>query len=452
MASVINATERLSMSARDSVIDVEKEVNIHLENKKISRNFFWFLWALYVIVYISKSNFNGALASIVSDGVMTKSQTGFIIAMFYIVYAPFQIIGGMIVDKRSPERMIKIGLLGAIVANIIVFFFSDNYYVMLAAWTFNGIIQFGIWPGIFKIISSQLVKEDRKMMSYYISFSTTAGLITTYLLAAIVPHWKYSFIITIVALALFTVGLHLFEKRLSPYMKWDRKEKYEVDNNSSKVNYSLSTKEVLLKSGFFFVVASLIFSTATTQSQKTFASIMFVENYDKVSSSLGNILTIVFLIAGLIGTLLAGKICKSVKNEVLGMAISFGSMIPPLIVCSFVGSVPIFAMVSCFSIVAVAESFSALLRTRYTMTYAKFGKSGMAAGILNSAMAASFVLSSYVVPLLIENFGWHTAIFMWAMFMVIAAILLLISNTKYKKMINQFSTEETRTETAKINK
>ena len=436
------------MVTSDTGINLEKNVNIHLENKKVSRSFFWFLWVLYVVVYISKSNFSGALASIVSDGVMTKSQTGFIIAMFYIVYAPFQVVGGMIVDKRSPELMIKIGLIGAIISNVFIFFFSENYYVMLAAWTFNGIIQFGIWPGIFKIISSQLLRSDRKMMSYFISFASTAGLIVTYMLGAIVPHWKYSFIIAIVLLILFTVGLHIFEKRLSPYMKWDRREKYEVKNEFNKVDYSLTTKEVFIKSGFFFVVASVLFSTVTTQSQKTFASIMFVENYDNVSSSLGNTLTIVFLIAGLVGTVLAGKFCKSIKNEVMGMAFSFAPAIPMLVVCSFVGGVPIFGMVSCFCVVAVCEAFAALIRTRYTMTFSKFGKSGLASGVLNSAMSISFVIASYIIPLLIEKFGWPISIFMWAMLVVVAVTFLFVSNIKYRKMMNQLTIEEPETQNA----
>ncbi len=437
------------MAVNDKSINIERDVNVHLENKRLSRNFFWFLWILYAIVYISKSNFNGALASIVSEGIMTKSQTGFIIAMFYFVYAPFQIIGGMLVDKRSPELMIKIGLIGAIIANIFIYFFSNNYYVMLGAWTFNGIIQFGIWPGIFKIISSQLVRSDRKMMSYYISFPTTVGLIITYLLAAVVPHWKHNFIISIILLALCTIGLHIFEKRLNPYLKWDRREKIEEDviKQIKNINFSVSTKEVFLKSGFFFVVISALFSTVTTQSQKSFASIMFVENYKNVSPSFGNILTVAFLVAGLAGTLLAGKLCKSVKNEVLGMALSLSPMVPAYLLATFVGSLPIVVIVSTLCVSAVSESFAVLLRTRYTMFFARFGKSGTAAGILNSAMAVSFVIASYVISLLIEKLGWKTVVFMWAIFICVAIVLLLISSVKYKKMVNELKEEEIETET-----
>lgn len=122
-------------------IDIEHDVNIHLENRKESRYFFFFLWIMYSVVYMTKNCYNGAMAGIVEAGVLSKSQTGLITSVFYLVYAPMQIVGGRAADKFSPEKLIKIGLLGSALSNLIIFF-NQNYYVMLAAWTFNAIIQF----------------------------------------------------------------------------------------------------------------------------------------------------------------------------------------------------------------------------------------------------------------------------------------------------------------------
>ena len=77
-------------------------VHMHLENKKISRRFFWLLWLLYAVVYMTKSCYSAAMASIVSEGILTKSQTGLINAAFYGVYAPLQIVGGIFADKYNP--------------------------------------------------------------------------------------------------------------------------------------------------------------------------------------------------------------------------------------------------------------------------------------------------------------------------------------------------------------
>ena len=53
-----------------------------------------------------------------------------------------------------------IGLAGAAVSNIIIYF-NQSYFVMMAAWTFNAIIQFGVWPGVFKIVSTKIAPRMR---------------------------------------------------------------------------------------------------------------------------------------------------------------------------------------------------------------------------------------------------------------------------------------------------
>lgn len=163
--------------------------------------------------------------------------------MFYLVYSPMQIVGGFVSDRFSPQRMIKLGLFGGALANAIIFF-NQNYYVMLGAWMFNAAVQFGIWPSIFKIISSQLVRSDRTQMTFFISFSSTVGLVVSYFLAAILPSWEYNFAFSALALLLSAVALYFYSKHLNPYMKWDKKEK--EDKNVAKPSHNISTKKSLL--------------------------------------------------------------------------------------------------------------------------------------------------------------------------------------------------------------
>ena len=415
-------------------INLDSDVNVHIENKKISRHFFIFLGLMYTVVYMTKSSFNGALASIVSEGILTKSQTGFITAMFYVVYSPLQVLGGMIADKHSPELLIKIGLIGAALSNIVIYF-NQSYPVMLAAWCFNGIIQFGIWPGVFKIISSQLVKSDRKMMSYYITFPATMGLMLSYLLAAIVPHWRFNFLVSVVFLVFFAVGLHIYEKHLNPYMKWDRFENIKAENLNLPTAYG--TKGIFLKSGFFFVAAALFFAMIVEQSKKSLSSIMFVETYDNVSPSLGNILTVVLLLSGLVGTVIAGKISKYIKNELLAMTLLFAMMLPILFLCTYIGNISITVMVILLCTSIILEAIVTVARNNYTMDFAKYGKSGTAAGILNGAMSASFVIASYVIPLLVENFGWRAVILIWLGILLLSAVLVSIANISRNKFAKQ---------------
>ena len=159
-------------------------VHMHLENRKIGKFFFWYIWVMYALVYMTKYCFSSALAPIVESGLLTKSQTGFIAASFHFVYAPLQILGGMFADRYNPERMIKLSLGGSAIANLIIFL-NQNYYVMLFAWMFNAIAQFVIWPSVFKIMASQLPRSERKKNAFYMSFCTTFGLLISYIVAGL---------------------------------------------------------------------------------------------------------------------------------------------------------------------------------------------------------------------------------------------------------------------------
>lgn len=411
---------------KDAVIpDIEKDVNIHLENKHESRTFFWFLWILYAVVSMTKNCYNGALASIVSEGILTKSQTGFITAMFYVVYTPLQIIGGMSSDRFSPERMIKIGLVGAAVANIIIFF-NQNYYVMLAAWVFNGIIQFGIWPSIFKIVSSQLVRSDRTQMASYISFAGSFGFFLSYLVAACVPSWEYNFAISAASLLGFAILLHIFEKHLNPYMKWDKIEKVE-----KKTATDIPATKVFAKSGFFFVVVASTLAVIVSQSRSTLNSVMLIENYDNISPSLGNILTSVFLLCGIFATMVAKNFARKMKNEVKTMILIYIAMIPFLSVCILVGKIQVPFVIVAVCIVACFESVTNLAKNYYNMHFIKYGMNGTAAGILNAGNAFSYMVAAYIIPLIVENFGWNTITLLWPILIVLTVVILLLSLRKF---------------------
>ncbi len=411
--------------------NIEKNVNIHLENKYESRKFFWFIWILYSVVCMTKNCYNAVLANIVAEGILTKSQTGFINAMFYVVYTPLQVIGGMYSDRFSPERMIKFGLVGAAIANIVIFF-NQNYYVMLAAWMFNGLAQFGIWPSVFKIVSSQLVRSERVNMASYISFTTPFGFFMSYLIAAFVPSWKYNFAISSVSLLLFAVILHFFEKHLNPYMKWDKEENTDA-TTTVKATTTIPAIKVFLKSAFFFVLIASILEVTVNQSRSALNSVMLIENYDNVSPSLGNILTSVFLICGIFATIIAQKFSGKIKNEVATMIIIYTVMIPFLCVCMFVGKIQVSLVVVSMCVVASGDAVFTLVKNYYNMHFIKYGLNGTAAGILNAGNAFSFMIASYVFPLIVENFGWTAITLLWPMMILIAVIILFCGLRKFNK-------------------
>ncbi len=411
--------------------------NVHFENKSVSRHFFWFIWFVYVIVYMTKNCFSAAMAAIVFEGAMTKSQTGLITAVFYLVYAPLQVVGGIFADKYDPEKLIKIGLIGSGLANLMVFLNRD-YFVILVTWVFNAIIQFAVWPSVFKIVSSQLVQGDRKNSAYYMSFSSTAGLLLAYLVAALLTKWQHNFLISAITLLALAVVLHIVTKRIRPYMI--ENEATEKQSNDGADVKKVGTFKLFLESGFFILVMVAFIRTLVANSIKTLSSTMLMETYENVSPSLGNLLNMFIIGVGIVGTVLVKSVLypQHIKSAPNGIAIMFLLSFIAAIFLIFVGKIDIAIIVIFLCFVSGCLTSTVLLMSYCNLRFAKFGKSGTAAGIMNAATSLGVVINSYGVTKLAEKFDWATVNIIFCVLLVVALILSLVVISFWKRFKKKY--------------
>ncbi len=400
--------------------------HVHLENKHLSRSFYWFLWIMYAFVYMTKSCFTASMASMVSEGILTKTQTGTINAAFYLVYGPLQILGGLMADKYNPYRMIKLSLVGGALANAIIYIWPC-YPVMLGAWCFNAVAQFTLWPATFKLISSQLVRSDRRMMTFYISFGTTAGMFMSYLVAAIVSRWQYNFLLSAGVLLAFALMLAIvYRKRILPKLKVDR-DVYISKAGIIKFHHERksggSAVKLFLKSGFFVMCLLVFCRVAIDNGIKTLSPTMLMETYS-VSPSFGNALGLIVIVAGVVGMLVVGVVFpKFVKNELalhaamMIVAIPFSVALQNMAKAGMIGSV--------VSMCAISALFTAMrtLAYNYNLRFAEYGKSGTAAGISNAAESLAITVQSYAFTKMADVAGWSPVMTTCVAVTIVAVVL-----------------------------
>lgn len=418
----------------ESDIHIDHDVNIHLENRQLSRQFFWFIWLLYAVVYMTKNCFNAALTSIVAEGILTKSQTGVITSAFYLAYAPMQIVGGIMADRYSPERLVKIGLVGAALANILIFF-NQNYYVMLAIWVFNAVIQFGLWPGIFKIVASQLVRSDRTMMIFYITFSASCGMFMSYIIGAFLEDWKMNFAISAIALLVFAVALEGYCRYINPYMKWDRKELLSGSSEGKEKEGQLSTFRIFIVSGFFVVVIVALLRCMLEQGLKTLTPVMLMECYENVSPKIGNLLNVMIIGSGMLGSIIVKKFLypKRIKNELKGLILLLILSIPFTVILLFVGKINLFFMLVTLCLCCALFTGSSLFTSYYSNQFVKFGMNATVAGVINAAAAMGIVVAGYGFLRISELWNWQVVTASWIGVAIACVVLLAAILPGYKK-------------------
>lgn len=399
---------------------IKDKVDIHLEDKRRSRLFFLFIWLMYSVVYMTRNCFSSAMAQIVATGIFTKSQTGLLSSVFYMVYAPLQIPGGMLADKYSPERFIKIGLVGSAVVNIVIFF-THNYYVMLTAWIFNAVIQAPIWPAVFKIISSQLVRSDRKQMIFLTSFTNSFGLALGYAVAAFIPSWEYNFLISVFVLLVCVIVLHILCKNLDPYMKPDKNEE---NKNNNAIKNDISTIKIFAASGFFLLLPGVLLRTMIEIGIKTFSPTMLMESYSNISASTGNLLNVLIIISGILGTLIVKFLLypRFIKNEPFGMCLMMSLALPFAFILKMLGNIRVSYAVISLCVVSVVLTATSILLSYFTLYFVPYRKNGLASGISNSASSFGVVLESYGFMRIAENNSWNAVTMLWIIMLIIAVV------------------------------
>ncbi len=410
-----------------------KDTSVHLENKRISRFFFVFIWVAYALVYMTKSCFSGALSAIVAEGALTLTEASMINAAFYAVYTPMQVLGGVFADKYNPERLIMIGLLGSAVANALIFL-NQNFVVMLIAWIFNAMVQFALWPAIYKIISSQLVRSDRSQMVFFISFASSGGLLISYAVSAVVPRWQYNFAISAVTLIVLAIVLLLLCRRVSPILIKDRPIEADKGNDAPQ---DIKTGKLFLISGCYALLLTVLLRAMVENGTKTLSATMLFQSYESISPSIGNLLNTLIILAGVAGTALARFFVfpKLIKNELIAFLACLGLAVPFAVVLRFVGDLPIGIVVAALAMIALLLSPTALFVQHYNMRFIKYGKNGTAAGVLNAAASLGFTFQFCIFGPVAQNLGWPIVTMLWIVMIAIAIISTAIAIRPFQRFI-----------------
>lgn len=408
-----------------------KDTNIHLENKSKSRIFYVFIWLLYSLVYMTKSCFSGALSTIVDQGALTLTQSTWIITSFYIVYTPLQIVGGRFADKYSPEKLILIGLIGSSIVNLIIFF-NQNFWVMLAVWSFNACIQFSLWPAVYKIVSSQLAVNDRSGMVFGLSFCSIGGLIMTYGVSAFVTKWQFNFLISAIILVVLAGILVTACTILKSSFKQDKPKIQKIETKPQQENVKIPKVGIFgifMASGFIALLPTVFLRTLAENGSKTLSSTMLSQSYQNLSPQTGNLLNILILIAAPVGMILVKALFypRLVKNEMVMFLICLLASLPFAVILIGVGTIHVGLAVACLCMISLTLSGTQMLTQYINLKFVKYELNGTAAGVLNFAASFSFAVQFCLFGMLADAFGWRVVIIIWVIMIMLAVVFILIA-------------------------
>ncbi len=400
--------------------------NMYIKDSRVSALVIVTLCLVYSLICMTKTCFSSAMVFIVSEGLLTKTQTGIINGAFYVVYGILQIAGGMAADRCDPTRFVTAGLFGAGVVNLVIFF-NHSYSVMLASWAINAVVQFAVWPSVFKLLVTMPERCLRTRSVFIATFSNPVGVIASYLVAAFVTKWQYNFMVSSIAMFISAAVWYVVSivAKRNLVLEDDIPEYTQEKLNSG--DFKLG--RAVFVSGIAFVLVVTLIRSMLESGIKNLVPVMIKESYGSVSASFATLLNIVVLASGAFGLFTTGKFyANKFKNEVTAIAVMILIAVPCICLTLLIGKINYWYIIFALAFIVMLMSGTSYFTTSdISIKFDKWGKGATVAGMFNCVSCLGIVATNVVFTAMADAKGWIFTIKSWVILGISGALLCAIA-------------------------
>ncbi|MEW6261774.1 MAG: MFS transporter [Thermodesulfobacteriota bacterium] len=171
------------------------------------------MWLVYGCFYLNKLNLAPVIPLIIADLGLSHAQVGLYSAAFFALYCVTQIPWGYLSDRWGPRKVISLGGLISVGANVF-FSLSPGPLYMTVAQGANGLGQGSGWGPSVKLLNNWFAPAERaRALGAYTTCISLFTILTYNLSGAVGGHfgWRVSFqlmpLILLLALSLFRLTI-----------------------------------------------------------------------------------------------------------------------------------------------------------------------------------------------------------------------------------------------------
>lgn len=393
--------------------------------EKASSKLFWDMFFVYTVNILGKTSFSAATAALVSENILTKTEAGIIGGGFWLLYAIGQFLGAFLVNKMSPYTMIHFAIAGATISNFMIPYLR-SFVPILLLWGINGILQFGLWPAVLKVVSTEVVPKQRVSAMGRLAFCYCLGSMVSYICTAVIlkfTSWEYIFICCGIISALSLIpSLHGWRK-CSPILKVEEKAEKANQYEKGKLSWKL-----IWGSGLIFFCLLVVIKSIADNGIKNWMPTIMVETYG-ATPSFTSLLSVGLLIVNLFGVVVTTFIYEKVKNDELKtLIILYGTILPMMMMLLNFKHMNIWICTVLMSAVTLLFYGSGqVISMHYPGRFHRWNLVASVGAIINCFAAIGNMVATYLGGFIADHFGWGAMIGVWnALVVVFIAITILI--------------------------
>lgn len=408
----------------------------YLEDKRASLVLISVCFMTYIIIAFTRNAYSAAIVGIINEGYFTKADAGIIATSFYITYCISQIVGSYYVDKISPFKIILLGAIVTIFANIIMSL-NPSYWVIFISRAICGVAQFGIWPALLRILSEYVNKDLRHTWAYILPLGVSLGSVLSYLVAAMVYEWRGLFTVSYIAMTVATIVFIITTRYARKKAVIKASETKTSDKIEKKENTeSIGVFKLLATSGALILIIPIFVRSLINGGISSWMPTMIMESYNvspAISSVMATISTCANLVSVIWVMILYPRVFK-LQTTATGMLFLF--MFPFLAASIFIGNIP---MIFVVIFIAIINTFTGSIHQFNTVeiprVYTKYNRAGMIAGLINAVATLATVISSWIWGWMAETYSWDVIVAVWTVMALVSAICCFAATPLWKKFV-----------------
>ena len=404
-----------------------------LNDVKKSRLIVIALWIIYASAYFGRTCYSAAIASIVSNGIHTKSEIGLVGTAFFFCYGTGQIISGIAGDRVNPFGMVLFGALGSSVCCFSMAF-TKSLALMAVIWGANGIFQSMLWAPLLRIFSQTISSELREKAILNIALSLPVGTVCAYLCSTLVikySNWNNVFIcggtVILLAFLLGLISILICEKSMTRISEKRKK----ADKNTPS-----GFLPIVISSGLLIIIIPSFLHGMMRDGITNWVPTMITEEYG-VLPSFSVFLTVVLPVFNAFGAYIVIPLYKKFNcNEMKTAGICGIFALIPMVLLLFIGKMPVVVSIILLALTTMSMySLNYLIISRVPVRFAENGHTSSVTGLLNSFAYIGCAVSSYGFGAVSQKAGWSAVIVIWIISALLTSLFTILSNKKWNKFI-----------------
>lgn len=384
----------------------------------------WVLWATYGAFYFGRTNISSALPGIEHELGIGKAELGWVLASFKIAYAAGQIVNGQLAERVSARKLLAAGMFGS-AALCVVFGLHAGVGFWLFVWACNGYAQALGWTPTMRVAAAWIPPRDRGVQLGILGTSYQVTAAATFVLAgwaADAIGWRGAMAIPAALLAL--AGVHmLLLLREAPAS--DEREGGHVED--ARLPLRQAIRDTVSNPSLWLLALALGLLNATRYG---FLDWGLSHVKEMQASGVGAAATkyAVLPLGGIAGALFSGWASDRFSRGrrapvVIALLVILATLTVAYQEAASAGTVAVVATL----LLVGGAIFGAqvLLVGAFPVDLARPGTTAASVGFVNCMGYVGAAAGDVATGVLVERHGWKTAVYAWAGYALLAAVLLV---------------------------